>query len=404
MKSYKLNKYLTVRLEAGRTMIYVNEKPFRSCTTLILNIPKDQVEQTHQINSIDEAADIYAEKLDSGKYKIPPETEFWAHCSNLQAWVENDYDTRLLHSNIAFPLLKELVEAGDKKALGAYKDEIFKRIEYGHRPLIEFLISNNYLKHLNREERVQIYEMLHQSFREKFSQAAAIQDPHRLDREVAQLIKKDPPLPKSMIQDFLLSLPEESRTNLLISIQYVLNYIPGTEISDHFYVDLYETPVVNMGRRPDWRKTWRAALAGLRNADKLPQFSVTLNGQTYRSEKQILDLSATNLTRLDKLGSEQLNALKRLRILKVQNKQLKTFSGLEHLDHLTELYLADNQLEQIDLKKPLKYVRYLDLRGNKLNSITRLDRFPALEYLILRGNPLDQIDGLKENAGLTIYL
>jgi hypothetical protein len=45
---------------------------------------------------------------------IPPEIRFWAHCSNLETWGENNYDTRLIHSNLAFPLLKKLTEAGDQ--------------------------------------------------------------------------------------------------------------------------------------------------------------------------------------------------------------------------------------------------------------------------------------------------
>ncbi|MFX1237046.1 MAG: hypothetical protein ACFFAS_03805 [Promethearchaeota archaeon] len=47
---------------------------------------------------------------------IPPETEFLVHCSNLQAWVEHGYDARLIHSNLAFPLLKRLCEVGDPQA------------------------------------------------------------------------------------------------------------------------------------------------------------------------------------------------------------------------------------------------------------------------------------------------
>ncbi|MFO8019054.1 MAG: leucine-rich repeat domain-containing protein [Promethearchaeia archaeon] len=404
MKSHKINKYLTVRLEGGRTMIYVNEKPFRSCTTLILNIPADQAEETHQINSIDEAAEIYSERLDSGRYGIPPETEFWAHCSNLQAWAENDYDTRLLHSNIAFPLLKKLVEAGDKKALAAYKDEIFSRAEYGHIPTIKFLICNKYLEYLTREERVQIYEMVHQSFKEEFTKTATIKDPHRLDREVHQLITNDPSLPKPMIQDFILSLPEEARTNLLISIEYILSNPPGAVISDHFFEDLYATHAVHLGRRPHWKKNWRKFLQKLKEMNKFLPFSITINNQIYRSKNQVLDLSDAAIMRPDELDIEQLKALEKLRILKVQNQKLASFTGLEPMKHLTELYLADNQLNEIDLKAPLKYVKYLDLSNNNFTGIDSLEQFPALEHLILQGNPLDHIDGLKEKTGLYIYL
>lgn len=34
-------------------------------------------------------------------YKIPADIEYWGHCSNMQVWAENNYDSRLLHRSIA---------------------------------------------------------------------------------------------------------------------------------------------------------------------------------------------------------------------------------------------------------------------------------------------------------------
>jgi Leucine-rich repeat (LRR) protein len=82
---------------------------------------------------------------------IDSETEFWAHCSNVQAWCENDYDTRLLHSNLSFPLLKKLTEVGDILAKKAFKEEIARRLESGYPPVIIFLIAENYIDFLDRE-------------------------------------------------------------------------------------------------------------------------------------------------------------------------------------------------------------------------------------------------------------
>lgn len=58
------------------------------CKFLLLNIPVEK------INFLDEI-------------------EFWGHCSNLQVWAENNYDTRLLHRNLSSPLLKQLSDLGD---------------------------------------------------------------------------------------------------------------------------------------------------------------------------------------------------------------------------------------------------------------------------------------------------
>ena len=70
---------------------------------------------------------------------ITPKQEFWGHCSNIQAWVECEYDTRLLHSNLSFPLLKALSDAGDQLALIRFKEEIALRLEGGYFPVILYL-------------------------------------------------------------------------------------------------------------------------------------------------------------------------------------------------------------------------------------------------------------------------
>ena len=52
----------------------------------------------------------------------------YRNCSNLQAWVENKYDLRIIHTNLGFPLLKKLAEF-DKNALISLKEEIAFRVE-----------------------------------------------------------------------------------------------------------------------------------------------------------------------------------------------------------------------------------------------------------------------------------
>jgi hypothetical protein len=83
---------------------------------------------------------------------ISSKSEFWGHCSNIQAWYENNYDTRILHSNLAFPLLKELVNAGDFLAKKIFKEEIAKRLESGYPSVVMYLIAQEYLNYLNQEE------------------------------------------------------------------------------------------------------------------------------------------------------------------------------------------------------------------------------------------------------------
>ena len=165
MNEFKVNEFLTLKLEGDafnkKTNIYVNGELFEQCMYLMLNIPIEDTEKYDDIESIDEAADILGwteERQLEVEYKIDPETEFWGHCSNLQAWYEHDYDTRLLHSNLSFPLLKKLTEAGDPVAKKVFKEEIAKRFESGYPTVIKCISKEGLLKYLNREERKQIIE------------------------------------------------------------------------------------------------------------------------------------------------------------------------------------------------------------------------------------------------------
>jgi len=144
-------------LKKTRTNIYVKCEKFQHCSFLLIDIPIEKTTLIDEITSIDEAE----EKLDNSleednenpfEYKIPPETEFWGHCSNIQVWYENNYNTRLLHRNLAFPLLKRLTEVGDPIANRVLKEEIAQRFLSYHLPVIQFLFFNNYLDYFSSEE------------------------------------------------------------------------------------------------------------------------------------------------------------------------------------------------------------------------------------------------------------
>ena len=155
IRELKINDYLLLKLENDRTNIYVGGKLFHHCKYLLLDIPINKIREYDELKSIDEAA----ERLDSSmeREKLPksylsPETEFWGHCSNVQAWYENHYATNLLHRNLAFPLLKTLVNAGDPLAKKVFKDEIAIRFESGYPSVVLYLIKQGYLDYLNEEE------------------------------------------------------------------------------------------------------------------------------------------------------------------------------------------------------------------------------------------------------------
>jgi hypothetical protein len=131
---FTINEFLTLKLADNFIKIYVKEEPFSHCRYLLILDPLKHKDQ-EEIDSIDEVKLLYNNDLEKEitpeELGITKEQEFWAHCSNLQAWAENDYNTRLLHSNLSFPLLKKLTEVGDEKARKVFKEEIGKRFVHG---------------------------------------------------------------------------------------------------------------------------------------------------------------------------------------------------------------------------------------------------------------------------------
>lgn len=86
------------------------------------------------------------------KIEISPEEEFWVHCSNIHAWAQNNYDTTLLDSDLAFPLLKKLAGLGDINAERVFKEEIAKRLITKVPHVLKFLLNEGYDLYLNQEE------------------------------------------------------------------------------------------------------------------------------------------------------------------------------------------------------------------------------------------------------------
>ncbi len=155
VKIFEINEYIVLKLENNTTKIYVNGKEFRQCKYLLLDIKIDETEEYDEINSIDDISEKLDHSFETSSYLhigITPEQEFQAHCSNIQAWVENNYNTRILHSNISFPLLRQLTELGDIKAKKVFKEEVVMRYIEGNKSVRRFLNNDNYLGYFNIEE------------------------------------------------------------------------------------------------------------------------------------------------------------------------------------------------------------------------------------------------------------
>lgn len=156
-----LNEFLKLKLEGRQTYIYVNNERFRSCVYLLLNIPTEDVESLDDVKSIDEAdLRLNHDAHGSTNCYIDPKEEFRAHCSNMQAWVENGYNTQILHRSLAFPLLKRLIEVGDPLAKRSYKEEIALRLESNDIVITQYFIENDMLKLLSEAEQKNIIDAM----------------------------------------------------------------------------------------------------------------------------------------------------------------------------------------------------------------------------------------------------
>ena len=153
--TFEVNEFISLKLIQGETHIYVDGEQFNQCHYVLLVDPHKN-EQQYEIESIDEAQAAYKNDLETEitpeDLGITKEQEFWAHSSNLQAWVENDYNSRLLHRNLAFPLLKKLTKVGDVNAKRVFKEEIAQRFVSGYIPVMAYLFRERYLNSLTSEE------------------------------------------------------------------------------------------------------------------------------------------------------------------------------------------------------------------------------------------------------------
>ncbi len=152
---FKVNNFISLRLINNETIIFVKNKKFLQCSYLLLNIASQDIPDLDVIESIDEASEFLDNTLERTRvsiFNIEPEQEFQGHCSNLQVWAENNYNSCLLHSNLAFPLLKKLSEVGDPQARLVFKDEIIIRLKSNYENVIIYLITEGFLEIFSNNE------------------------------------------------------------------------------------------------------------------------------------------------------------------------------------------------------------------------------------------------------------
>lgn len=63
-QEFKVNEFITLKLERGMTNIYVKGKLFRQCGFILLNIPVEKISAFDEIESVDEIVEKLEKMID----------------------------------------------------------------------------------------------------------------------------------------------------------------------------------------------------------------------------------------------------------------------------------------------------------------------------------------------------
>ena len=355
MKEFQINKFLKLRLENGKTNIYVKDQLFRQCKFLMINIGPNNASNFEDVTSIDEAEKILDKSLEEKEleeFDIRPEEEFWAHCSNLDAWAKHNYDTRLLHRTLAFPILRALTEAGDQIAKAVFKEEIIKRFESGHKNVVRYLIRGGYIRKYAKDELIEAF----------------------LENEEVSILKKLQAFSKTDMEIVEEIDIFDERSGY--SIKFDKNKLSGLELRG---LNLEQFPI---------------EITGLVSLKKL--FLDYNSIECIPSEIwQLKNLRELNLAGnfLETLPSE-ISSLKSLDSLSLDVNKFKVFPEvLTELKNLKYLGLGMNQICEIpESIENLRNLRILVLNRNRIYRLPRtLGNLKSLERLSLGNNRLETL-------------
>ncbi|MFX1376813.1 MAG: leucine-rich repeat domain-containing protein [Promethearchaeota archaeon] len=412
---FKINDFITLKLENGKTVIYVKDEKFLQCKYLLIEIPKDSLEDFDEFMSIDDVSEKLDHSLESNIdiNQLTPEIEFWGHCSNLQTWSENLYDTSLLHSNLAFPLLKKLTDVGDPLAKRVFKDEIGERLANPYTNVAYYLIQENYLEYFNREEIKLLMEILFEQIEDRFKKK------HSSNLDIVEI-------------ETLLSI---IKTNLISSNIFLINPLKSVDKINketHLGFIFEQYKVISLCLNRCGLITLPFSIGNFKNLEELYLTENRLNSLPESignlTNLKLLNLSDNHLIRLpDEIGNlsnlkelhlnhnilqilpETIHKLSKLEIISIWGNQLKTLPKCMHqLESLKVLGLSFNQLEEFpELKSGFENLEVLDLSNNKIKILPEnINNLKALKALWLNNNPIITIsESLLDLHSLTdLYL
>ena len=375
MKEFKINKFITLRLEDGKTNIYINNQLFRQCKFLLININSNKVANFEEVNSIDEAEDVLDRTLEEENLEdrgIRSEEEYWAHCSNLDAWAKHSYDTRLLHRTLAFPILKELTDVGDPVAKAVFKEEIISRFESGYPTVVRFLINGGYIRKYVKEE---LLETLLET-----KEVAILKNLENLSKTEMEIVEEI----------------DMYYGDSQYAIEFDKNKLCGLELR---HLNLKQFPLeitrlVSLKKLLLERNILRSVPKEIGELKNLRELNLSGN-QLEELPKEIGSLASLESLSLNinkfKEFPECLTRLKNLKYLGLGMNQISNIPvSIAKLKNLQILALNVNLISRLpETLGNLKSLEFLSLDNNRLESLPEsIDQLTSLKKLKLRSNKL----------------
>lgn len=372
VKEFKINSYLKLKLESGKSNIYVKNRLFRQCMYLLINIPVNKIEEYDEIDSIDEAAEKLDRSMENDHNIITPEEEFIGHCSNLQAWAENGYDTRILHRSLSFPLLKRLTEVGDPLAKKVFKEEIALRFASKHLSVTRYLTQNGYLKYLNSEEFEIILDNL---------------NPNILEDQINNVRRFLEPAPQTNLKPSIFYLANELLRNFGIEhISLIISKILkelSENLRKNLVIEIYNLfktrkkfPLIQfINQQLKYFEGFEFGFDFIKYKDNI--IGVFKDNKIYLRNQNISDIN-------DIEGLEK--KIKKIEILDLSDNQINSMKGFDKFVNLKCLKLNNNRITDIKSLENLKNLQELYLRNNKISEIKEINNFASLKHLDLSGN------------------
>jgi len=421
---FQVNKDITLKLEDNKTNIYIKEKQIDHCKSIFINNPQEH-DELKEIDSIDELQDILIDFRIQEIVTLSPEEEFWGHCSNIQAWAENDYDTRILDSNLSFSLLKELSRINHPRAHIKLREEIVKRLKTGFFSTVKYLIVENYLDFLKDDDFSLLTEKpIHKKMNKQVLISILLRS--TLDENERNKLKE---LESKIKFQLLIQKYEPSLHNICIEIsnghvnklclaELNLKKIPDV-IRCFKALEVLDLTHCRLTEIPDWLaelKNLKQLNFGKNKITNLPlNFhnlkklrNLNLNSNQFSSFPNVIcelvKLRYLSINRgIEHIPSEIGNLKKLIRLGLDRNRIRALPDNIGNLGHLESLDLEWNQLESIpNTISNLKRLEFLNLMHNSLTRIPNsINQLSNLKEILLRKNPVVNLpSNLGENNTL----